>query len=287
MNSLQSWTLIAAITAVLGFLGYVVAGTVGAVVLGGLTGLTLWLAPRPNTRRLMDYLGARPLRPGELPSLWQRVAALSRKAGLDRVPRLFTVDTNQLNAAAMGSERDPLIVVSTGLLRRLSERELTGVLAHEISHLANRDLRTLTLANRARSYAYIINRIGLLIVLFNLFIGIFGVVAHVSWLAIGAMLAAPMIVGILSLSLSRAREYHADMSAVALTGDPVGLASALRKLELAGHTALENLFGDLLRPRTDLLMTHPNTSSRIQRLLSLRWSSSSSLRSPSDWPVMT
>lgn len=268
LNSVHTGLLLTAIAGVVSLVGWVVFGTTGLVLAGAFALLGLWLSQRASPAYALRRLGARPLRAWEAPALSRIVDGLSLKAGLSRRPQIYAVPSPQLNAAAMGSPRDPAIVVSHGLLRSLNERELQGVLAHEITHLRNNDLKVMTLAQRAQAYARIMAQIGMLLVLINIPLTMTGA-AHISWTAVLVLMIAPTIVGLLALALSRTREYRADMGAVTLTGDPRGLASALQKLEAAGRGLLERMFGVVIRPRSDWLMSHPATHARIQRLMSL------------------
>jgi heat shock protein HtpX len=174
-----------------------------------------------------------------------------------------------LNAFAVGRREDAVIAVTDGMLRVLNLRELTGVLAHEISHIRNRDLWLMGIADLAGRLTRLMTLLGLALLLVNLPLWLGGV-ASVPWLLIPLLVFAPQITVLLQLALSRAREFDADLDAAGLTGDPDGLASALAKLERYQHGVWEQILlpGQRL-PEPSVLRTHPPTAERIARLEAL------------------
>lgn len=174
-----------------------------------------------------------------------------------------------MNAFATGSAGDSLIAVSDALLRRLSERELAGVLAHEVSHMANGDLAVMAFADLVSRLCSLLSLLGQVLLLLSVPAMLLGL-AEPAWLAILVLLAAPTLSALMQLALSRNREHEADRSAAELTGDPAGLASALDKLERWQGGFWEQVIMPGRRvPDPSLLRTHPDTSERIARLREL------------------
>jgi heat shock protein HtpX len=150
-------------------------------------------------------------------------------------------------------------------------RELAGVIAHEMSHIRNGDLWIMGLADVAARLIHSLAFVALALLAYNAFAYVTGA-EMVSWLAIAALYVSPAALNLLQLALSRAREFEADRLAVALTGDPIGLASALNRVDiLTGH-----LWEDLTPPMAarrvplpSLLRTHPPAAARVARLQEL------------------
>ena len=170
-----------------------------------------------------------------------------------------------------GSRSNAAIAVTDALARSLTPRELAGVLAHEVSHVAHDDVKVMAFADMVSRFTSFMSTVGL----FSLFFNLFGVAraagTQVPWFAVVVLLAAPTVGGLLQMALSRTREFDADLGAIALTGDPDGLASALAKLERAQGRVWENILLPSGRiPDPSVLRTHPLTSDRIARLRALR-----------------
>ncbi|MEO5337955.1 MAG: zinc metalloprotease HtpX [Magnetospirillum sp. WYHS-4] len=248
---------------------WLVAGADGVVwaVAGGV--LVLALTPQVSPRLVLRLYGAQEIQPEALPEAYDILAVLAGRAELPARPRLYYLPSSVPTAFAVGDERQAAIAVTDGLLRRLTPRELAGVLAHEISHIRNRDLRLMNLADvmsrvtRAMSFA------GLFLLIFVLPVWL-ARGEGVPWLLVLVLTFAPSLGSLLQLALSRAREFDADLDAAGLTGDPVGLASALEKLHSAeGGIWQRLLFPGRRSPDPSLLRTHPPTEERIRRLLDL------------------
>jgi heat shock protein HtpX len=291
-NNLKTWTLLAALGGLLIFVGGLLGGQTGMVLALGfavaLNGFVYWksdtLALRAN--------GARPLAPGEAPELRAIVSDLARRMAIPE-PRLYLVDRPEPNAFATG--RDPehaAVAVTTGLLQLMDEREVRGVLAHELSHVLNRDTLIGTIA------ATIAGAISFLaqIAQFQLFFG-GGRDDESGGNPLGALAAiilAPLAALIIQLAVSRGREYAADSTGAQATGDPEGLASALERLDAASRQF--GLFGRLRgkaatpapaenpafahlyivnplsgRQVAELFSTHPPIQERVARLRRMRF----------------
>ena len=166
----------------------------------------------------------------------------------------------------MGSRENAAIALTDGIIRAMDTRQLTGILAHEMAHIQNGDLRVMGMADVLNRITSLMSSIGL--------IGIpllFGVGMQLPILGLILLIAAPTIGGLLQMALSRAREYDADLDGATLTGDPEGLALALKDLEERQSGKWEGLVlpGGRM-PQPSLLRSHPKTEERIKRLLAVR-----------------
>lgn len=267
-NALHTILLLGGMGLLLMLLGYFLWGRAGAFIIAGMGLFVLWFSPRIAPSMIMRLYGARPIHPGELGRVHEILEWLTRRAGLPSVPRLYYVPTQIMNAFTVGEPEDSAIGLTDGLLRRLDLRELAGVLAHEMSHLSNKDLRVMTLADMISRMTSTLSFFGQILVLINLPLLLMGEV-QISWLAILILLAAPTVATMLQLALSRTREFDADLSAFEMTGDAVGLASALEKMERYQRSLLDFLIPGRRVPDPSVLRTHPNTEERIERLLKL------------------
>lgn len=245
------------------------AGPAAALwVLAGLLAMLL-LAPAAPKEVLLRLYGARALSPREFPLGAELLRALAARAGLPRVPALHYVPSRVPNAFAVGTPGDSAIAVSDGLLRLLDRREFAAVLAHETSHIAHGDLWIMALADTLARATAVMVLAGQLILLVNLPLLLMGLVT-LPWVVPVLLLLAPVLMNVLHLGLSRAREYDADLGAVRMTGDPAGLASALLKLERRAARGWEGILLPGRRlPEPSLLRTHPPTEARIARLRAL------------------
>ncbi|CAM2064608.1 M48 family metalloprotease [Sulfidibacter corallicola] len=278
------WLL--AMSALLGFLGWFLFGGTGLLMALAMAGLLLFLSPRFPVSMAMRVAGARPLHPSEAPFLFDTVHELARSAGLSRTPALFYLPRAELNAFATGREADAGLAVTDGLLRYLDRRELRAVLAHEMSHLANRDLALMNLAAILQRVTSSMALFGQVLLLISLPLMLFGNFSF-PWTLILVLWAAPLLSDLMALALSRTREFDADLGAVTLTGDARGLASALRKLEHRRRGIWSLLFQPYRRGgSSSWLNTHPHTDERVRRLLAyeastLRDRDEESVRRPS------
>jgi heat shock protein HtpX len=217
----------------------------------------------------MRMFRARPLGQAEAGQLGEIVERLSARAGLPAVPKLNLIPSNTLNAFAVGRPDDAAIALSSGLFEKLSLREVAGILAHEVSHIASNDLWIMGLADVFSRMTQVMSWFGVILLLFNLPALASGG-EGVPWLVIALLYFAPTLGSLLQLALSRTREYDADIAGAELLGDPVALASALQKLEHYQGTMWEDMFPTGRRiPVPSLLRTHPSTEERVRRLLEL------------------
>ena len=269
-NRVQSGLLIVGMVGLLAACGWLVAGATGlwlAVFFGSL-GLLSLNAVSP--RVVLRLFGARPLPHEGLEEVHEIVVALSRRAGLAEPPALYLVLSPLMNAFSVGRRDEAALVMTSGLLQRLTLRELAGVLAHEVSHIRSHDMWVMGLADVVSRLTRSLSLLGLLLLLFNLPLAMTGQ-GGVPWLLVLLLTFAPAIGTLLQLALSRTREYDADLDAAGLTADPEGLAQALGKLErLQGRFWEDIVLPGRRTPEPSVLRTHPSTEERIRRLLELR-----------------
>ena len=225
--------------------------------------------------------GAQPVTREEWPEVYHLIDTVSIAAGMEAAPPLYVVDDPAPNAFAAGrTPAKSYVVVTTGILKAMSKRELEGVLAHEVSHIRNRDVRLMTLA------AVLVGVVALVSDLLGrmLYFGggrRKGGDGGQGWiflvLAIVTILLAPLAAVMIQMALSRRREYLADASAAEITNDPEGLALALRRLELddreikhvtqaTAHLYIETPLRNATGPAkfvAGLFNTHPPLAARI------------------------
>ncbi|BDY05259.1 zinc metalloprotease HtpX [Ferrimonas sp. YFM] len=204
------------------------------------------------------------------PGLKQAVAELARRAQLERSPQVFWSPSLTANAFAMGSQNNGVIVVSEGLLRRLSAPEIAGVLAHEVAHLAHSDAFLLRMAALITGLCRMLASLAWIGALIMLPLMLFGM-ASVSIGALLLLMVTPHLCALLQLALSRVREFDADRRAASLLGAPEPLASAL--LTISREQA--PLWRGLLTPTGQgdplaWLRSHPPTAERVEKLMALK-----------------
>jgi heat shock protein HtpX len=228
-------------------------------------------APRLPPEIIMRMYRARPIDPKQGEQILYIVGELAHRARLPAVPTVYVIPSMTLNAFATGTPVKAVVGITEGLLRRLSLRELGGVLAHELSHVRNGDLSVMALADVMTRFTQVLSYLAVFLAIFNLPAWLLGDV-DMPFLALLLLYLAPTLGSLLQLALSRTREYDADMEGAELTGDPRGLASALDKLERYQGSFWEDLMFPVPTrriPQPSLLRSHPPTEERIRRLLAL------------------
>jgi heat shock protein HtpX len=268
-NVVHSILLLGGIVALLALCGWVLFGPDGLVAMALGAAIALAFSPTISPGMVLRLYRAREIAPHDLPEVLHVLAVLAERAGLERRPRLYYVPSVMLNAFAVGGRDDAVIAVTDGMLRALTLRELTGVLAHEISHIRNQDLWLMGIADVAGRLTRLMTLLGLALLIINLPLWLSGAAA-IPWLVIPLLVFAPQITTLLQLALSRAREFDADLDAAGLTGDPGALAAALAKLERYQRGPWERILMPGRRlPEPSVLRTHPPTAERIARLEAL------------------
>jgi heat shock protein HtpX len=255
-------------------IGYLIGGNGGLVyafLFGGVLNLIMFFF---SDKIALATMRAQEIGPDDDPTLWQIVEQLSQRAGLP-MPRVYISPAAAPNAFATGrGPRHSAVCVTAGLRQMLNDHELQGVLAHELSHVKNRDVLISTIAAIMA---------GALTVLTRIFVFTGG--GHDDerrgnpLIAILLMILAPIAALIIQMAISRSREYEADRSGAELAGDPRGLARSLQKLESANRRipmhvpdAQSSLF--IVQPLTGsnfakLFSTHPPTEERVARLMEM------------------
>ena len=224
---------------------------------------------------------AKPVERREIPELYNVVENLSITAGLP-MPRLYLINEPQINAFATGrNPKNSAVAVTTGALSKLNRTELEGVLAHELSHIGNRDILVSTIAVVLSGVIAMVADIFLRTVFWSRDERKGG--AFVLIMAVIAAILAPFAAMLLRLAVSRKREFLADASGVLLTRYPEGLASALEKIrqdsnlmrsasDATAHLYISNPFKGKERANwfVRLFMTHPPLEERIKILKGMR-----------------
>jgi heat shock protein HtpX len=282
-NQMKTIFLLGILSAVLIAIG----GAIGPAAFWGMTALALVMnlgAYSFSDRMVLRMHGAREVAPDELPRLHALVEEIAARASIPK-PRVFLMESEQPNAFATG--RNPahgVVAVTRGLLSLLDARELRGVIAHEIAHIANRDILLSTIAaGIAAAVSWVANAVQLS--------ALFGGSDEEGGSPLGALavaFVAPIAALFVQLGISRAREYLADETGARLCGDPEALASALEKLArgaeavpaaVAPSTASLFIVNPLAGERRTSrlvawLSTHPPMEERVRRLRALAYGGS-------------
>lgn len=273
MNNVKTFVLLAALTALLLVIGNVLAGRAGVMIALIFAIVMNFSAYWYSDTIVLRMYKAQPLEMNH--PVYQIIRELSQKAQIP-MPKVYIVDNPTPNAFATGRNPEHAsIAVTSGILSRLNHEELTGVLAHEMSHVTHRDtLISVIAATLAGAISGIAN-------MFMWTSAYGGSEEHRPnpIAAILMMMLAPMAAGLVQMAVSRSREYEADAGGAELCGHPLWLASALGKLEQANrqgqfqqadaHPTTAHLFivNPLSSERlTSLFATHPPIADRIKRL---------------------
>jgi heat shock protein HtpX len=268
-NVLQSVLLLGIMAVIFGLIGKLIAGLEGVAV-AVIAGVVVFLlSPRLSPAMVLRMYQARRLMPEEFPVLYRIMESLADKASLPEVPKIYYIPSAIMNAFSVGRRDQAVIAVTDGLIRGLDSQELTGILAHEVSHIEHNDLWIMGLADFISRFTNVFSIMGVLFLILYFPAILLGWINFSLW-AVLIIIFAPYASVLLQLALSRIREYEADMNAVRLTGDPQGLASALGKIE---HYPIR-LWNLILipgrkAPTPSLLRTHPHTEKRIARLMNM------------------
>ncbi|MGA1860277.1 zinc metalloprotease HtpX [Azospirillum sp. 11R-A] len=269
-NAGQSILLVGSLALLAVAIGWLLGGWFGVLWAAILIGATVVFSPTVSPHAVLGLYGTRRLNPHDLPEIHQVIQVLAQRAGLPSVPELHYFATPVPNAFTVGSSRSSAIILTDGLLRAMTLRELAGILAHEVSHVRNHDLWIMGLADIISRVTGAMATIGVVLLLLSL-LQMAEQHSSVHWPLIALLWGAPTINTLIQLQLSRTREFDADLDAAALTGDPEGLASALAKLQRYDPGFWERILWPGRRnPHPSVLRTHPEPEERIERLLSLR-----------------
>lgn len=281
LNMVHTWLLATGSLALLAVTAWAFGGLTGiayAIVFGV---VSMWAARRISPKMVLTMYKAREVTEAQFPVGVRIVTELAHRAGLPATPRLHVIPSRVMNAFAVGRREQSAIAITDALARTLTSRELAGVLAHEISHIAHEDVKVMAFADMVSRFTSLMSTIGIISLFLNIGSYVSGSYGGVPWLAVLVLIAAPTIGGLLQMALSRTREFDADLGAALLTGDPDGLASALTKLERAQGRVWENILLPSGRiPDPSVLRTHPLTVDRIARLKALRAATAGAAQPP-------
>ena len=272
MNYIKTGILLAGLTALFMFVGFLVSGTSGMfialLIAAGMNIIAYWNSDK-IVLRMHHAKEVETTHP-----LYLMVERLAKSAQLPK-PKVYVIEEEQPNAFATGRNPENAAVAATqGLLNHLTDEEVAAVMAHELAHIQNRDTLIMTIT---ATFAGAISMLGSFWFFFmgnrnNSPLGILGVLL--------AMIVAPLAAGIVQMAISRTREYAADRRGAEICGEPEWLASALNKIdnlarrninedaERSPATAHMFIINPLNGQRADnLFSTHPNTRNRIEALM--------------------
>lgn len=281
INRLQSALLMLLLLGIGSLAGALLFGSQGLWVALGACLLVLLVQPAAASTLTLRLYRASPIPPGTAPELWSLLRRIAERAKLPTLPTLHYLPSSVINAFTVGGGDRYAIALSDGLLRGLSAREIAGVLAHEVAHIAHGDLRVMGLADYVSRLTSLFSLLGQVLLLISLPALLLGE-ADVNWPALVLLALSPHIALLAQLGLSRVREFDADLGAAALTGDPQGLAGALARIDRAGRLWRGLLVPGWGNPEPSWLRSHPATEERIRRLLALEPENPASAA----WPVV-
>ena len=278
MNLVKTVALLGILSALLVAVGYwLIGGITGAtvgLVLAGIMNLSSWFF---SDKIALAAYNARPVSQAEAPQLYNMVEKLCDRARLP-MPAIYIIPTSAANAFATGRDPDhAAVAVTEGIMRILPEDELEGVIAHELSHVKNRDTLTQAVAATVAGGISWLTQIAS----YGMWFGGGGRNDNRSnpIVMLLTIMLAPVAASIVQMAISRTREFSADAGAGNLTGNPRALAQALQRLDqsarqmpLNGNPAFEPLLimnGFSGRFMANLFSTHPPTEARIEKLLEL------------------
>ncbi|MGH8797777.1 MAG: zinc metalloprotease HtpX [Caldimonas sp.] len=276
-NLLKTAVLMAAITALFMAVGSMLGGRQGMmfalVVAVGMNFFSYWF----SDKLVLKMYRAKQVDETSAPQFYRMIGELAQQAGLP-MPRVYVIDEDAPNAFATG--RNPehaAVAATTGIMRALSARELRGVMAHELTHVRNRDILISTVsATMAGAISMLAN--------FAMFFGGRDSEGRSTNPLAGLLVAilAPIAAGLIQMAISRAREFEADRGGAEISGDPRALAAALQKIErsaqgvalVAAEQHPETAQMMIVNPLSGgglrgLFSTHPSTAERVERLLAM------------------
>lgn len=277
-SQIKTFFLLAALTAIILFLGGLMGGRTGLVIAFGLAMFMNVGSYWYSDKIVLKMYNARQLSANDAPQVHAMVEELAANAGIP-TPRLYVVDQDSPNAFATGrNPENAVVAVTSGIMRILTPEELRGVIAHEIGHIANRDILI-------QSVAAVLAGAIMMIANMMQWAAIFGFGGDDEeggtnpFAAILLAILAPIAASLIQMAISRSREYLADSTGAQISNDPKALASALYKLDatarnipMDANPATENMF--IVNPfsggnMANWFSTHPSTEDRISRLMSM------------------
>ena len=272
-NGFRTAALMAVLITLVALIGYALGGTnamlIAFVFAVGLNFFSYWYSDKIV---LKMYRGQEVTR-AEAPELYDMVDRLRQRAGLP-MPKVVVIPSEQPNAFATGrNPENAAVAVTNGIARRLTPRELEGVIAHELAHIKHRDILTSTIAATVASAITLLAR-------FAIFIPIGGRDENGGGglQALLMLILAPIAAMLIQMAISRTREYAADRGGAEISGDPGALADALMRLHegatrqpmqanpSTAHMFIVNPFSGRMAGIANLFSTHPPMEERVTRL---------------------
>jgi heat shock protein HtpX len=279
-NMMKTTLFLALLTGLFVAVGGLLGGQSGMVMAFGLALVMNFVSYWFSDKIVLKMYGAKPLAEAEAPAVHRIVRNLATKAGIP-MPKLYLLPSAAPNAFATGrNPQHAAVAVTDGIMRIMDEKELEGVLAHELSHVLNRDVLISTVAATIAGAISMLANMAQWGLMFGGSRDEEGRSTNPIALILTIILA-PLAAMVIQMAVSRSREYQADASGARLTRNPEGLASALGKLDQASRVvhmdanpATAHLF--IVNPLTgrslmNLFMTHPPIQERIARLRSMRF----------------
>ena len=271
----RTFILMAAMTALVGGAGFLLAGEAGLLIALLIAFAMNFYSYWNSDQAVLRMHGARAVDARSAPELWEMTRSMAERAQMP-MPALYIMETEQPNAFATGrNPENAAVAVTRGLLRNMSRDQVAGVVAHELAHIKNRDTLTMTVT------ATLAGAISMLANFALLFgggrdrpLGLVGTIAM--------MILAPLAAALVQMAISRVREYEADAEGAAICGNPVWLASALKRLGILS-AQIDNMAAErnpasahmfIVNPLhmqavDGLFATHPPIEKRIARLQDL------------------
>lgn len=277
-NQLRTAVLLAALSGLLIAISYwIIGGSTGLIIGIGIAAVTNLVSWYQSDKIALAAYQAQPVSPSDAPGLYRIVERLSAKANIP-TPRVYIVPGANANAFATGrNPENAAVAVTQGILNILSEEELEGVLAHEVTHIINRDTLTQAVsATIAGAISFLAQMVS-----YSLWFG-GNSRDNRGGNPLGMLLTitlAPLAASVIQLAISRTREFSADAGAAKLTSNPRALARALQRLEatarqmpMQANPAFEPLL--IINPLSgeflgNLFRTHPSTEARVEALLQI------------------
>ncbi len=276
MNRIKTVMLLAALTALFLFIGQALGGRTGLIIAIVFTGLMNFASYWWSDKIVLRMYGAQEISESDAPDLFRIVRELALRGSMP-MPKVYIIPEETPNAFATGrNPQHAAVAVTQGLLQLLSREELSGVIAHELGHVRNRDTLIMTVA---ATIAGALSHLATM-AMWGAFLGGRSDDDDDGGSPLGGLLSiilAPIAAALIQMAISRSREFMADEEGARLSGNPLALASALRKIESwsqrlpihSGSPATAHLF--IINPFSgggmmSLFSTHPSTEARIERL---------------------